>query len=122
MYFVAFSSFNDPYNQYKRSSGTTWLKALALAIVYRKQHNVDSLNHPLFSKLPHHCIPFYELDPADQNLPLLATHTSFTSLPESVINSGCKVVYICRDPKEYVFVSTWYYYKKLNPYAEPPPL
>ncbi|XP_065626470.1 flavonol 4'-sulfotransferase-like [Quercus suber] len=52
----------------------------------------------------------------DLDIPLVATHIPYTSLPKSVINSSCKIVYICRDPKT-VFVSLWHFSNKLSPKA-----
>ncbi|XVF28755.1 hypothetical protein REPUB_Repub15cG0057800 [Reevesia pubescens] len=46
--------------------------------------------------------------------PLLATHMPYTRLPKSVIDSGCKIVYLCRDPKD-TFVSLWHYLEKAIP-------
>ncbi|KAE8707459.1 Cytosolic sulfotransferase 16 [Hibiscus syriacus] len=36
----------------------------------------------------------------DLGIPVLATHVPYSSLPTSIIDSGCKIVYICRDPKD----------------------
>ncbi|KAK8659047.1 hypothetical protein V6N13_029262 [Hibiscus sabdariffa] len=44
----------------------------------------------------------------DLGLPVLATHVPYSSLPRSVIDSGCKIVYICRDPKD-SFVSLYHF-------------
>lgn len=87
-------------------TGTTWLKALCFAIQTRSITNEKS--NPLLSKLPHLLVPWIEGDLAvnpknrdlDHNLPLLlATHMSYTSLPESIQKSGSKIIYICREPK-----------------------
>ncbi|KAJ8752337.1 hypothetical protein K2173_003973 [Erythroxylum novogranatense] len=108
-------------------AGTTWLKALTFAIVTRARF--DDSTSPLLKKLPHDCIPFIELDLSensnnrDMEMPLVATHMPYTSLPTSVTNSGCKIVYICRDPRD-AFVSYWFFKaKQLSPKnAEPLPL
>ncbi|XP_050221858.1 flavonol 3-sulfotransferase-like isoform X2 [Mercurialis annua] len=91
--------------QYK---GTTWLKALASAIVTRSD----------LSTFPHDCVPFIEVDEiSSPRIPLVASHSSYSSLPPSIAGSGCKIVYICRDPKD-VFVSFWYFLKKFT-YVNP---
>jgi hypothetical protein len=99
-------------------SGTTWLKALTFAIMTRS--HVGESTNPLLTRLPHDCVPFIEVElcssPQKLNLevPLVATHIPYTSLPKSIINSSCKIVYICRDPKD-VFVSLWHFRHKMNP-------
>ncbi|KAJ4705456.1 Sulfotransferase [Melia azedarach] len=42
------------------------------------------------------------------DLPLWSTHIPYSSLPKSIIDLGCKIVYICRDPKD-AFVSLWHF-------------
>ena len=44
----------------------------------------------------------------------MATHIPYTSLPKSIISSGCKIIYIFRDPKD-VIVSLWHFSQKLSP-------
>ncbi|KAL3574861.1 hypothetical protein D5086_022962 [Populus alba] len=91
-------------------SGTAWLKALAFSIVSRNQVN-DSTN-PLLKKLPHEIVPFLEIELAqdsnNRNLetPFVATHIPYSSLPRSILDSSCKIIYICRDPKD-VLISHW---------------
>ncbi|XP_022766037.1 flavonol sulfotransferase-like [Durio zibethinus] len=99
-------------------TGTTWLKALSVAIVTR--NCVDESNSPLLNKVPHDCIMFLEKDfienptQTDQGrLPLVATHLPYTALPKSVLDAGCKLVYICRDPKD-AFVSLWHFAKGIK--------
>ncbi|KAK6921053.1 Sulfotransferase domain [Dillenia turbinata] len=97
-------------------SGTTWLKALAFAIVTRKKYS-DLSSHPLLSTMPHECIPFLEADFTNRTtteFPLISTHIPYHSLPKSIISSGCKIVYILRDPKD-AFVSLWHFLRKLTP-------
>ncbi|PWA52572.1 P-loop containing nucleoside triphosphate hydrolase [Artemisia annua] len=76
-------------------SGTTWLKALS----------------------PHDYVPFIETESFLNNPSyangLMATHMSYTSLPKSIINFGCRIVYICRNPKD-VFISSWHFMKKVK--------
>ncbi|EEF47718.1 flavonol sulfotransferase-like [Ricinus communis] len=98
-------------------TGTVWLKALAFAIVTRSNFDIDSTS-PLLKKGPHDCVPFLEVDLAkdsnnrDMTIPLVGTHMPYTSLPKSILASGCKIVYLWRDPKD-VFVSMWFFLAKL---------
>ncbi|CAK7324090.1 unnamed protein product [Dovyalis caffra] len=98
-------------------SGTAWLKALAFSIVSRNQVN-DSTN-PLLEKLPHEIVPFLEIELAQNSsnrnleIPFVATHIPYTSLPKSIIDSGCKIIYICRDPKD-VLISHWNFDHKVS--------
>ncbi|KAJ9159852.1 hypothetical protein P3X46_025313 [Hevea brasiliensis] len=99
-------------------SGTTWLKALSFAILTRKRFIYPSTN-PLLSELPHDVVPFIEtlsftdITSRDPELPLLSTHMPYTSLPKSVVECKCKIIYICRDPKD-SFVSMWHFAGKLR--------
>nr|GLL22092.1 flavonol sulfotransferase-like [Ipomoea trifida] len=103
-------------------TGTTWLKALAFAIVTRDRFDGlsdNNNNHPLFNAVPHDCIPFLEVDLVenkrkDPEMPLLSTHLPFSSLPKCIISKDCKMVYICRDPKD-TFVSYWHYLQRALP-------
>ncbi|XP_013714780.1 cytosolic sulfotransferase 12-like isoform X2 [Brassica napus] len=45
---------------------------------------------------------------------LMQTHLQHHSLPVSIKNSSCKIVYCCRNPKD-MFVSLWHFGKKLAP-------
>nr|BAK00237.1 predicted protein [Hordeum vulgare subsp. vulgare] len=104
-------------------SGTTWLKALAFATVHRADHPPRSLDHPLRRRNPHDCVDFLESvflrSPAEDALAALpsprviATHMPCSLLPERVTadDAGCKVVYICRDPKD-ALISMWLFTKK----------
>uniref|UniRef100_A0A0E0MFP5 Sulfotransferase n=1 Tax=Oryza punctata TaxID=4537 RepID=A0A0E0MFP5_ORYPU len=105
-------------------SGTTWLKALAFATVNRAEHPPSGDAHPLRRSGPHDCVKFVEstfaLSDEDGDLfaalpspRLLATHIPYSLLPEHITaddDSGCRIVYICRDPKD-AFVSTWFFTK-----------
>uniref|UniRef100_A0A453G2J2 Sulfotransferase n=1 Tax=Aegilops tauschii subsp. strangulata TaxID=200361 RepID=A0A453G2J2_AEGTS len=100
-------------------SGTTWLKALLFATL-RRTADGPALA-PLAAHSPHQLIPFLEVQvfsngqiPDLSSLPaprLLMTHIPSRSLPESVVASGCKVVYLCRDPKD-CFVSLWHFWNR----------
>ncbi|KAF6140054.1 hypothetical protein GIB67_001795 [Kingdonia uniflora] len=100
-------------------SGTTWLKALIFAIKNRKVNPTDML----LTLNSHELMPFLEarlyandLIPDLSVLPtprLLATHIPYHSLPQSIVDSGCKIVYLCRNPKDN-FVSLWHFRNKLR--------
>ncbi|GMP41095.1 hypothetical protein CsSME_00011308 [Camellia sinensis var. sinensis] len=99
-------------------SGTTWLKALAFAIVNRKRFGPK--NHPLLTSNPHDLVPFLEykvyanynhvadLSSSTRSCDprLFGTHVPYASLPDSVKksgnnnnnDSGCRVVYLCPRP------------------------
>nr|TKW01514.1 hypothetical protein SEVIR_8G186200v2 [Setaria viridis] len=100
--------------------GTTWLKALSFAITNRSHY--DSGNHPLLTRHPQEVIPTIDVEiPLNgdlnfiEKLPpprILATHLPLSLLPESIRIQGCRIVYICRDPKD-AFVSRWHFYEEM---------
>ncbi|XP_062187838.1 cytosolic sulfotransferase 18-like [Phragmites australis] len=99
--------------------GTTWLKALAFTITNRSRY--DFSNHPLLTSHPHEIISFLEVPLGKEltyveKLPsprLLATHMPLSLLPKSVANHGCRIVYICREPKD-AFVSGWHFGNEIH--------
>ncbi|XP_008777578.2 flavonol 3-sulfotransferase-like [Phoenix dactylifera] len=101
-------------------SGTTWLKALTYAIMTRTQYPFD--HHPLLGQNPHDCVPFMdrtyakgqasELD-AMPSPRILNTHLPYPLLPDSIKSLCCKVIYVCRDPKD-VLVSRWYFSNRMR--------
>ena len=106
-------------------SGTTWLKAWTFALLNRKKYPNTFQDHPLLTNNPHFLVPFLELDlyhdkdlvPDLNSLPsprLFSTHLPYVSLPKSVKDSACKIVYLCRDPKD-TFISLWHFTNKLKP-------
>ncbi|CAN6253761.1 unnamed protein product [Urochloa humidicola] len=115
-------------------SGTTWLKALVYAVVHRARHppppaaGDERHHHPLLASSPHELVPFlhdlYNGNHHHSAPPLLleempsprvlAVHAPFTALPASVLESGCRVVYLCRDPKD-AFVSLRHYLDDIKP-------
>ncbi|CAI8608599.1 unnamed protein product [Vicia faba] len=105
-------------------SGTTWLKALSFALINRNKYPNIHINHPLLTTNPHGLVPFlvnlyFDKDfvPDLQKIPpprLFSTHLPYELLPKSVKESTCKVVYLCRDPKD-TFVSLWHFGNKLVP-------
>ncbi|XVF11739.1 hypothetical protein REPUB_Repub08aG0053700 [Reevesia pubescens] len=111
-------------------TGTTWLKALTFATINRTRY--DFPNHPLLTTGPHDCFPFLDacFNQNDQpvfNLDafpsprILSTHMPYALLPDSITNnnSGCRFVYICRNPKD-VLVSKWLFMNKCRPKELPP--
>ncbi|CAL5001216.1 unnamed protein product [Urochloa decumbens] len=107
-------------------SGTTWLKALAFAIANRSRHAVGGGDddHPLLTHLPHalvanlefplrhhHSVTELETLPSPR---LLCTHLPEQLLPSGVSGLGCRIVYLCREPKD-VLVSMWHYMNKVYP-------
>ncbi|OMO72127.1 hypothetical protein COLO4_27814 [Corchorus olitorius] len=95
---------------------------MVFALVNRTKFNPKSTQqHPLVSNNPHELVPFLELEPridynqVDTYPPprLIATHLPFVSLPGSVKKSGCKIVYLCRNPKDN-FVSLWHFANKMR--------
>ncbi|XP_028803564.1 cytosolic sulfotransferase 12-like [Neltuma alba] len=113
-------------------AGTTWLKALVFTILNRKTHDpnpqLDPTQtchlHPLLTTNPHDLVPFLETVlylqttmPDLSSFPsprLFATHLPYDLLPESVKQARCKIVYLCRNPKDQ-FVSMWHFANKLRP-------
>ncbi|TVU25361.1 hypothetical protein EJB05_27854, partial [Eragrostis curvula] len=103
-------------------SGTTWLKALAFATLHRGRHPPSDPEHPLRRGSQHECVRFFELafalagdskDDVFAAFPsprVLATHLPYHLLPERVVSGsgGCRVVYVCRDPKD-ALVSGWHF-------------
>uniref|UniRef100_A0A0E0QL67 Sulfotransferase domain-containing protein n=1 Tax=Oryza rufipogon TaxID=4529 RepID=A0A0E0QL67_ORYRU len=103
--------------------GTTWLKALAFAITNRSSHPVGAGDHPLLTQSPHDLVPFIELPfrhihplaAALDAIPsprLLGTHMQHHLLPPRVDELGCRIVYLCREPKD-VIVSLWHFINKV---------
>ncbi|VVA93933.1 unnamed protein product [Arabis nemorensis] len=99
-------------------SGTTWLKALAFAVANRSRF--DDSSNPLLKRNPHELVPFIEIEFAffpqvdvlnDKRNTLFSTHMPHGLLPESITKSGCKMVYIWRDPKD-TFLSMWTFFHK----------
>ncbi|KAK8548269.1 hypothetical protein V6N13_054928 [Hibiscus sabdariffa] len=104
--------------------GTTWLKALTFSTLYRNQFAGDEHEHPLLSFNPHQLVRSLEVNvylnnpcPNLENVcvykpRLLSTHIPYASLPTSIKDSRCKIVYICRNPMD-MFISLWLFTSKL---------
>ncbi|KAL2898138.1 Cytosolic sulfotransferase 15 [Bienertia sinuspersici] len=102
-------------------TGTTWFKSLLFSLFNRS--NEGLLNTQLQTHNPHELILSLEItiyakdkNPDLTKMPsprLFSTHLPYDSLPESVKNSKCKIIYITRNPFD-TFVSSWHYYSKLE--------
>ncbi|KAG5249852.1 cytosolic sulfotransferase [Salix suchowensis] len=87
-------------------SGTTWLKALAFSVVNRNLYSPTE--SPLLTTPSHDLVRFFENDLYSKNqLPdlehlaaprIFSSHMHYETLTESIRGSGCKIVYICRNP------------------------
>ncbi|KAL0297350.1 UNVERIFIED_CONTAM: Cytosolic sulfotransferase 15 [Sesamum radiatum] len=97
-------------------SGTTWLKALTFSIANRNVFSIDQ--SPLLTSNPHTLVPFLEYtvyrdqeNPELENIPrprIFSTHMPFKILPDSIRESGCRIIYICRNPLDQ-FVSHYHF-------------
>ncbi|KAG8383462.1 hypothetical protein BUALT_Bualt04G0015700 [Buddleja alternifolia] len=95
-------------------SGTTWLKALTYSIVNRHMYPIDQ--SPLLTSNPHSVVDTFEFhtylkqeNPDLECVPnprIFSTHISFNVLPDSIRESECKIIYICRNPLD-LFTSFW---------------
>ncbi|KAF9592136.1 hypothetical protein IFM89_012565 [Coptis chinensis] len=100
-------------------AGTTWLKSLTFSIVNRSNYTPST--HPLLTKNSHALVPFLEIRLyANNQIPdlstlqsprIFGTHISCGSLPESIKDLNCRIVYLCRNTKD-TFVSLWHFYNK----------
>eukprot|EP00262_Sarcandra_glabra_P011922 TRINITY_DN2955_c0_g2_i1.p1 TRINITY_DN2955_c0_g2~~TRINITY_DN2955_c0_g2_i1.p1 ORF type:complete len:363 (+),score=36.59 TRINITY_DN2955_c0_g2_i1:79-1167(+) len=108
-------------------SGTTWLKALGFAIVNRGRYAYTQ--HSLLTSNPHHLVPWVETKHLTNhesdsltNLVsprLLGTHLPYLSLPASIKGLDCRIVYVCRNPKD-TFISLWKFINNLRPKSQAP--
>ncbi|KAJ0265764.1 Sulfotransferase domain-containing protein [Hirschfeldia incana] len=99
-------------------SGTTWLKALTVALMERSK-NQSFDHHPLLSNGPHGLVPFLELhvyqESSSPNLSrfsslprLFSTHMPLHAMHEPLKDSPCKIVYLCRNVKD-TLISWWFF-------------
>ena len=105
-----------------RKVGTTWLKSLVFTISNRTIHP-PSNNHPLLTHNPHKLVPQFESNIyAKSKNPdlntiksprIFGTHVPFPSLPDSIKQSKCKIIYIFRNPFD-TFVSSWMFYPNMD--------
>ncbi|XP_010440548.1 PREDICTED: cytosolic sulfotransferase 1-like [Camelina sativa] len=103
-------------------SGTTWLKALTVALLHRPKDGIQS--HPLTSDSPYGLVPFLEfklyarsstpdLTKLSSSPRLFSTHMPLHTLREPLKDSPCKIVYICRNVKD-VLVSEWQFRSRME--------
>ncbi|CAI9784782.1 unnamed protein product [Fraxinus pennsylvanica] len=109
-------------------SGTTWLKALIFSIVNRNNYSIDQT--PLLTSNPHSLVTFLEFNvywgndnPDLESIPsprMFSTHMPYELLPNTILESKCRVVYICRNPLDQ-FISHRHFLleNKLEKDAEP---
>ncbi|KAF9592135.1 hypothetical protein IFM89_012564 [Coptis chinensis] len=111
-------------------AGTTWLKALVFAITKRNRYVVSDPNHPILTTNSHELVPFFEFMYRHNNIPdlpnqpcsrLFSTHSGFNLLPDSVKNTSCRIIYLCRNPKDN-FVSLWHFMNKAVAECDTEPL
>ncbi|KAG8476678.1 hypothetical protein CXB51_030640 [Gossypium anomalum] len=99
-------------------TGTTWMKAIIPTIMNPVGRTDDDSLDPLLKHHPNELIPSLEIqvysvnpNPDLSNMVsprLFRTHMAYPLLSESIKTSGCKIVYITRDPKD-TFVSTCHF-------------
>ncbi|XP_024008789.1 cytosolic sulfotransferase 1 isoform X2 [Eutrema salsugineum] len=83
-------------------SGTTWLKALTVALFERSKHRSSSDDHhPLLSNNPHGIFSSSSSSPR-----VFSTHMPLHTMKEALKDSPCKIVYVCRNVKD-TLVSLW---------------
>ncbi|KAG8363900.1 hypothetical protein BUALT_Bualt19G0070600 [Buddleja alternifolia] len=111
--------------------GTTWLKSLSLCIMQKNNQQLDF--DILTTENPHFHVPTIEstiystkpsqVDLYDASSPrLLHTHLPHAVLPSSIKNSGCKIVYMARNPKD-TLISMWHFFNSIfRPHQDPFPL
>ncbi|TMW88458.1 hypothetical protein EJD97_018541 [Solanum chilense] len=102
-------------------TGTTWLKALSLCILHQN-HNIPENEDLLTKDNPQFHVQTIESSiyatkptPDLYSTPsprLLHTHLPFHFLPNSIINSNCKIVCVARNPKD-TLVSLWHFFNSI---------
>ncbi|CAL1353717.1 unnamed protein product [Linum trigynum] len=108
-------------------TGTTWLMALCYNIL---NLDADEEEDRLAKKNPHEVVPSLEVNFLEDEVQrmllscspprLLHTHVPYSYLSEAVRESGCRFVYVARNPKDTV-VSMWHFYNKLLTRGGPEP-
>ncbi|XP_031132175.1 cytosolic sulfotransferase 17-like [Ipomoea triloba] len=98
-------------------TGTTWLKSLLYSII-----NPSSLDS-LVKHNPHDLVPFlemrvfvegsqpYVMPPPDAKTKIFSTHIPYQLLGKTFESSGCRVVYVSRNPKD-TLNSLWHFVNK----------
>ena len=102
-------------------SGTTWLQELVWRVVHREtgpeSGGGDTIEHR-FPLMDVPATPEFDLAPLEglAEPRLLKSHMPYHLLPEGVISSGTKVLYVSRDPRD-VCVS-FYHFSRLMAYQK----
>nr|GLL30406.1 cytosolic sulfotransferase 15-like [Ipomoea trifida] len=96
-------------------TGTTWLKSLLYSII-----NPSSLDS-LVNNSPHDLVPFLEIDVfgesskpnilSSDGTRIFNTHIPYQLLGKTIESSGCRVVYVTRNPKD-TLNSLWHFVNK----------
>ncbi|XP_019167730.1 PREDICTED: cytosolic sulfotransferase 17-like [Ipomoea nil] len=98
-------------------TGTTWLKSLLYSIIY------PSCLDSLIKHNPHDLVPFLEMRVFNEGSPpyimpppnaktnIFSTHIPYQLLGKTFESSGCRVVYVARNPKD-TLNSLWHYVNK----------
>ncbi|KAL5773189.1 hypothetical protein ACOSQ2_013113 [Xanthoceras sorbifolium] len=81
-------------------------QALTYAIVHRSHYPFE--HSPLLTANPH-------------ELSIFGTHIPYPSIPRSIMNSNCRIVYMCRNPLDQ-FISHWHFMVKIAQDRETEPL
>ncbi|XP_019094947.1 PREDICTED: cytosolic sulfotransferase 1-like isoform X2 [Camelina sativa] len=103
-------------------SGATWLKALTVSLLERSKHRSPD-DHPLLSQNPHALVQSLEanlylssqtpdlvtkLSSSSSSPRLFSAHMPLLTLQETLKDSPCKIVYLCRNVKD-ALVSRWFF-------------
>ncbi|XP_019167731.1 PREDICTED: cytosolic sulfotransferase 17-like [Ipomoea nil] len=109
-------------------TGTTWLKSLLYSIINRS--SLDSL----VNNNPHDLVPFLEiqvygdhessdssthLSSSEDTTRIFSTHIPYQLLGKTLESSGCRVVYVARNPKD-TLNSLWHFANKWKMAEESP--
>lgn len=102
-------------------SGTTWLKALSFSILNRTSETPKDSS--LLTANPQTLVPSLETglyleseSPDFSDLPcprIFSTHFPYLSLPHSIKDSSCRIVYVCRNPVDQL-ISLWHFINKFR--------
>ncbi|KAM7461816.1 hypothetical protein LguiA_029937 [Lonicera macranthoides] len=102
-------------------SGTTWLAALTFSLINRTKYAISE--SPLHTTNPLQLVPSFEFNlynkdenPNLEDIPcprLFLTHIPFDALPQTIVNSKCRILYICRNPLDQ-FISYWHFMLKMQ--------
>ncbi|XP_031130289.1 cytosolic sulfotransferase 17-like [Ipomoea triloba] len=110
-------------------TGTTWLKSLLYSIINRS--SLDSL----VNNNPHNLVPYLEVQvygdhhqessessthlSSEDTTRLFSTHIPYQLLGKTLESSGCRVVYVARNPKD-TLNSLWHFVNKWKMGEEAP--